>query len=390
MKVSAQHKRAGFTLIELLVVVSIIALLIGILLPALGRARKQAQQLTDGTQVREMQRALINFAQDNGDSYPRPVALDRFDYTEGSQEGVNSVTDADYETKERSGAVFSILILDGQVVPEQCVSPAEADGSIRPDPNFETGNPGLANNPARALWDPAFIGTRDTNDGFWQSENSSQINTGNRKDDIVNAGDGSNFSYAHTPLIGNRRSVYWAANYSATQPVLANRGPVYTEGDSGGAGDRISQSYELVGTPQGSGGGGGGDQNLIRQGFQSVTLLIHGGKRSWEGNVGFNDNHVEFATSPAPSNIRFPYTGGGGPAGSEEQVPDNIFFDEEWELSEGAVPQPAARTNIYLRQWAEGVAPGNVGNIGLDGNAPGDWDQAATWDGKPTWGVDGN
>jgi len=62
--------RAGFTLIELLVVIAIIALLIGILLPALGAARDSAKRLRCLTQVRSVGTAFTYYADDNRDWYP--------------------------------------------------------------------------------------------------------------------------------------------------------------------------------------------------------------------------------------------------------------------------------------------------------------------------------
>ncbi len=63
-------KRRAFTLIELLVVISIIALLVGILLPALGAARKSALDLKCKTQLRQFGIAFMTYATDNRDTLP--------------------------------------------------------------------------------------------------------------------------------------------------------------------------------------------------------------------------------------------------------------------------------------------------------------------------------
>ncbi|BAM03136.1 type II secretion system protein [Phycisphaera mikurensis] len=61
---------SGFTLIELLVVISIIALLIGILLPALNAARASAKTMQCLANERQHGIGFMGYAMDNRDEYP--------------------------------------------------------------------------------------------------------------------------------------------------------------------------------------------------------------------------------------------------------------------------------------------------------------------------------
>ena len=61
---------AAFTLIELLVVISIIALLIGILLPVLGSAREAGRNTACLSNLRGLGQALVTYATDHRDQFP--------------------------------------------------------------------------------------------------------------------------------------------------------------------------------------------------------------------------------------------------------------------------------------------------------------------------------
>ena len=68
-------KRQGFTLIELLVVIAIIAILAGMLLPALARAREEARRIRCRNNLNQLAKGMATYLNEHGDNrfYPWPA-----------------------------------------------------------------------------------------------------------------------------------------------------------------------------------------------------------------------------------------------------------------------------------------------------------------------------
>ncbi|MHC4219559.1 MAG: type II secretion system protein [Planctomycetota bacterium] len=267
------NRKKGFTLIELLVVIAIIALLVGLLLPALAKARRNAATMKDSAQQREIHQAFLTWAGANKGKLPTPGLINRepADFMTGvggapiNMPGIGPETFAFNYT----GPLYSSMIAQEYFNTDIVIGPTEANPIVVEDIDYDFSeyNPG-----DDSYWDPKF----DVQ--IWGEPG---------------LGFFCNTSYAHQAICGDRSTLKWRDTQDSTYPILGTRGPK----DGAPPGD---PKYD-----------------------QSPTLLLHGSKRLWVGNVVFSDNHTDSIENFFPAQTTYE-----PPDGTEGPVKDNIYVAE--------------------------------------------------------------
>jgi prepilin-type N-terminal cleavage/methylation domain-containing protein len=145
------RQRRAFTLVELLVVIGIIAVLIGVLLPALARARRQSQMVSCSSSQRQLVMALLMYCQENKYYFPGGSGHYRYRATDGTPQGFTHIAMGGHydpsafnpyscNTDDQAGPTYLARYVKGSTKIPAC--PAEQDlkriGTFWPE-NFWTG-----------------------------------------------------------------------------------------------------------------------------------------------------------------------------------------------------------------------------------------------------------
>lgn len=265
----AHTRRAGFTLIELLVVIAIIALLIGILLPALGRARLAGQKVTSASSQRQVLIGMANFSGDNKGFYPGVSAFGgsmNKVFTDASK--IDNFSLSGGSAGRHVPARYLLLLQDDYINGEVLIGPMEPRESL---PDVDVAGVTADNyrggvNPTQPIW-------VEYQSGGWTASNGLQADYTHRT---------VFYSYALLDLFNDDNGPFenvvrgWSTEAGAETPIMSDRLIFWDDNAKAGNGDEPFR------------------QSLWTKGYDG-----------WVGHIGFGDAHVDWYDEPLLNRTRF-------------------------------------------------------------------------------------
>ena len=288
----------GFTLIELLVVISIIAILISILLPALAKARELANRAVCMANIRGIIQSMVTYAQSNDGTFP--VGIDSVPwsswnwymnsyYTPETYSGTETTAQevvqemyngtagvAPWNNDNSPDFSMWILVLQGYDTPASFICPSDP---LAVGPALE-----YFQNGAQLIYGGNFenvpAGGAPWGGGPYSTGGSSS----------GNLGAGLSYSVAfpwpwENDLVGPTVGRWWSTDGATTEiPLVSDMAPRdgnATDGDGPGSGafERITTTLPTANT--------------------YGPYIYNSGNHAGDGqNVGFGDDHVTWETSP--------------------------------------------------------------------------------------------
>jgi prepilin-type N-terminal cleavage/methylation domain-containing protein len=275
-----RRRRVGFTLIELLVVVAIIALLIAILIPSLGRAKELANRSACGASLTGIIKALNLYAAENSDSFPlvlppttankinNPVPQPSTGAPNGTGNFQQTLTSYYNSANAQLGdpmANMWLLVLKGNLGPKQFICKSDPAAPTPADQVDSSGN---------------FY------DDFGEVGGVKNTTNGNQSYSFA-------YMWTNTTGAGN----WWRTTVDSSLPLAADMAPL------NGTGSPVRNLAQTL---------------TAAQTAANFPLTVNSNNHTaGEGqNVGFADTHVEFTKNP--------YVGQGG--------------DSIWTSSPGGTP----------------------------------------------------